>query len=548
MTRFRSLSALLCISTLTLGAAAQGGDKHGITQRMADIGQQLSQLPKDSPQAVVLQTEYDRLSAFLGGDDPARVPAPPAQGSYTAVTPCPSPTSTTSFTDATVVPILDSSVAIATLNVSGLVGTLWDVDLLPNITHTYAADLDITLTSPAGTVVSITTDNGGANDNVFNGTRFDDTSSNDCVTYAYTDLVAAPDLSVEGALARFRGESGNGLWTLTITDDAAIDVGSLNGWSMDLTTTLASFATSSVSNTSNPNLAIPDNVTVFDTLTIGGAGSFLHSLKVTTAITHTYNGDLVITLTSPAGTVVKMSDRLAGGADDVFNGTQWFDKALDPNSPLNDAAAANYTFATGVPVPQLVVETSFDQLTGEDPNGVWTLTIQDAATIDIGNLASWTVEATTSIGGGGTVYCTAKANSLGCIPAIGSTGGASATAGSGFVVNSVNNRNSKSGILFYGMTGRAATPFQGGTLCVKSPIKRTPVINSGGTSLPANDCTGVYSIDMNAFAVGALGGSPSPALQVPGTVVDCQFWGRDPGFPAPNNTSLSDGLEYTVGP
>jgi hypothetical protein len=147
-----------------------------------------------------------------------------------------------------------------------------------------------------------------------------------------------------------------------------------------------------------------------------------------------------------------------------------------------------------------------------------------------------------------TTYCTAKLNSLGCVPAIGWTGIPSAASGSGFTVNCANVRNNKNGLLFYGVNGRAAAPFQGGTLCVNSPLKRATGVNSGGTPAPANDCTGAYAYDMNAFAVGALGGNPLPALAVPGTLVDCQWWGRDPGFPSPNNTSLSNGMEYTVGP
>jgi hypothetical protein len=144
-----------------------------------------------------------------------------------------------------------------------------------------------------------------------------------------------------------------------------------------------------------------------------------------------------------------------------------------------------------------------------------------------------------------TTYCAAKVNSLGCTPYMGWVGAPSASAHSGFTVYGYNVRNNKSGLLFYGTHGQSSQPFQGGTLCVATPIKRTPSVNSGGTPT-GNDCSGVYSLDMNAFAHGHLGGSPLPALTVSGTTVDCQWWGRDPGFPAPGNTTLTEGLEYVI--
>lgn len=150
-------------------------------------------------------------------------------------------------------------------------------------------------------------------------------------------------------------------------------------------------------------------------------------------------------------------------------------------------------------------------------------------------------------GTGVTIYCIAKVTSNGCTPAIAATGASSATAVSGFTISASNVINNKTGFLLYSLNGQASIPFQGGTLCLAAPLRRTPSTNSGGNP-PPNDCSGVFSIDMNAFAVGALGGTPHASLTMPGTVVQCQWWGRDPGFPLPNNTMLSDGLEYTVGP
>jgi hypothetical protein len=146
-------------------------------------------------------------------------------------------------------------------------------------------------------------------------------------------------------------------------------------------------------------------------------------------------------------------------------------------------------------------------------------------------------------------YCTAKQNSLGCTPTISGAGVPSASLPSGFTVDVAMVRNQRPGLFFYTSNGaQAGLTFQCGTLCVgPTNLKRTPARSAGGNALPANDCSGVYSIDMNAFAAGMAGGNPDPALGVMGTTVHAQAWGRDQGFASPCNTTLSDGLEYVVG-
>jgi hypothetical protein len=146
-------------------------------------------------------------------------------------------------------------------------------------------------------------------------------------------------------------------------------------------------------------------------------------------------------------------------------------------------------------------------------------------------------------------YCTAKVNSLGCTPAISAIGEPHASQSSGFRIRCAQARNQKLGLLLYTVNGsQGSTPFQCGTLCIgPAGLKRAPSMSSGG-SATGDDCSGLYSIDMNAFAAGAAGGNPAPELHQPGTLVHAQWWGRDPGFAPPCNTMLSDAIQYIVEP
>ncbi len=138
------------------------------------------------------------------------------------------------------------------------------------------------------------------------------------------------------------------------------------------------------------------------------------------------------------------------------------------------------------------------------------------------------------------VYCTGKTNSLGCIPSIASYGIPSPTATSGFTISASEVRNDRVGLLIYGTSGRAAFPFHGGVLCLAAP-KRAWTVDSGGSAPPVKDCSGEWAIDFNAFIHQE---QPPPPVTLPGTVVECQWWGRD----TPGNASLSNAIEFTQAP
>lgn len=137
------------------------------------------------------------------------------------------------------------------------------------------------------------------------------------------------------------------------------------------------------------------------------------------------------------------------------------------------------------------------------------------------------------------IYCVPKVNSLGCTPLISSTGTPRESGGPGsFVIRASNVFNQKSGMLFYGVLP-AQTAFQGGTMCVGAPLRRTPLQSTNGMASGSN-CSGLFEFDMGGYVASGIDASLDC-----GAIVYSQIWTRDPVDPF--GVSLTAGLRFTLG-
>jgi Tol biopolymer transport system component len=141
------------------------------------------------------------------------------------------------------------------------------------------------------------------------------------------------------------------------------------------------------------------------------------------------------------------------------------------------------------------------------------------------------------------VYCTAKANSLGCTPALTFTGSPSASQSSGFTLQATNWINQQPCVFLYTRLGPSTTPFGGSLLCISRSFRRVGAVVSSGGSTGTVDCSGSLALDFNSYV--ASGVDPKLVL---GTRVWVQGWSRDPGFEPEQNSSLTNALEWTLLP
>ena len=132
-------------------------------------------------------------------------------------------------------------------------------------------------------------------------------------------------------------------------------------------------------------------------------------------------------------------------------------------------------------------------------------------------------------------YCTAKTTTEGCAPAVGWNGGASLTGTDDFAVLARDVPPGKTGLFFWGTSGKVAVPFLGGTLCVAPSLTRGPVLLSSG----AVPCDGGFVLPFTQALMSQEGLDVCQA-------VHGQWWMRDPQNPDGTGVALTDGIEFTI--
>ena len=99
---------------------------------------------------------------------------------------------------------------------------------------------------------------------------------------------------------------------------------------------------------------------------------------------HTFDGDLAISLISPTGTQVSLSNRVGGGGDNFTN------------TVFDDEAGTSISAGTAPFTGSFRPSTPLNAVDGQAMSGNWRLRIEDLAGIDEGSLTSWSVVITTA--------------------------------------------------------------------------------------------------------------------------------------------------------
>jgi subtilisin-like proprotein convertase family protein len=159
-----------------------------------------------------------------------------------------------------------------------------------------------------------------------------------------------------------------------------------NGNAIQLNSTATSTGTqnSPVVFTNTTPVVIPDNNSTGVTSAITVSGISPAALSATSVVsvklnlTHTYDGDLSISLIAPSGNTILLSNR-RGGSGDNFT-----------NTIFNMSATTLIANGTAPFTGSFKPDGNFSSLTG-NANGTWLLKVQDLANVDTGRIQNWSL-------------------------------------------------------------------------------------------------------------------------------------------------------------
>ncbi|HET7505587.1 MAG TPA: proprotein convertase P-domain-containing protein, partial [Kofleriaceae bacterium] len=209
-------------------------------------------------------------------------------------------------------------------------GTVGSLSLSLNITHTFIGDLVVTLVAPDGTSFIVSNRAGGSTHNL---------------------------VLTNQAITALNGHTAAGTWQLKVQDLAAVDVGTLNSWSLTIVGNCGGACVNGTFNSIDVPKSIPDNnaTGITSNLSVTGNGT-VGSLSLSLNITHTFIGDLVVTLIAPDGTSFIVSNRAGGSTDNI-----------------------------------VITNQAITAFNGHTAAGTWQLKVQDLAAADVGTLNSWSL-------------------------------------------------------------------------------------------------------------------------------------------------------------
>jgi subtilisin-like proprotein convertase family protein len=130
--------------------------------------------------------------------------------------------------------------AVSTLNFPiSTTNGVTDADVSWSVTHTFDADLEFSLGSPAVGLTLVFGDCGGGSNDFINTIISDQGAPPDCSTagppFTGTFQGSSGGIPNPTAMAAFNGAAQQmGTWTLSILDDSALDTGTLTAWSLTL--------------------------------------------------------------------------------------------------------------------------------------------------------------------------------------------------------------------------------------------------------------------------------------------------------------------------